>query len=96
MGGRRRVILPKSEDSTVVAERLEDREMRNETAEGMAVATAARNLAAAACYPVGESNVETAKPVGMADSSAQTTTKINKKADSNTQTTKSDEKARED
>ncbi|KFY89807.1 hypothetical protein V500_05455, partial [Pseudogymnoascus sp. VKM F-4518 (FW-2643)] len=82
MGGRRRVMVPKSEDSAVVAERLEDREMRNETAEGMAVATAARNLAAAACYPVGESNVETAKPVG--------------KADSNTQTTKSDKKARED
>ncbi|KFY18813.1 hypothetical protein V493_08323 [Pseudogymnoascus sp. VKM F-4281 (FW-2241)] len=73
MGSRRGVIVTKSEDSLVVAERLGDRQLMDEPTESMAsaTATAAKNLAAAACYPVGESTVETAQPIQRVDSGTE-------------------------
>ncbi|OBT65281.1 hypothetical protein VE03_04677 [Pseudogymnoascus sp. 23342-1-I1] len=65
VGGSRRVIVAKSEESVVVTERVEPDE-------DITASRAAANLAASACYPVGESTVETAKPIERVDSGIQT------------------------
>ena len=77
MGLRRGVIVSRSEESFVIERTIADREMdrviSEEAAADLAAHQAARNLAASACYPVGESNVEMAQVVNKADSSAQST-----------------------
>ncbi|OAF59629.1 hypothetical protein VC83_03980 [Pseudogymnoascus destructans] len=68
MGGRRGVVVTKSEESLPVAEGEEDTDMRYNVADAIAASAATANLAASACYPVGESTVETAKVVERTDS----------------------------
>ncbi|KFY61868.1 hypothetical protein V496_04854 [Pseudogymnoascus sp. VKM F-4515 (FW-2607)] len=78
-GSRRPVIMAQSEESFVVAE----------PDQGITASRAAANFAASACYPVGESTVETAKPIERVDSGTQTPegNEEAKKSNANTGTT---------
>ncbi|OBT86373.1 hypothetical protein VE02_03782 [Pseudogymnoascus sp. 03VT05] len=71
MGRRRGVVVTKSAESLPVVQGEDDADVRYDPADDMAVTAAVTNLAASACYPVGESTVETAKVVGEADSGAE-------------------------
>lgn len=71
-GPRREVTVARSQENLVMAQRLGDREAAEEVRGRMTASEAAANLAAPACYPVGESTVQTAEVVEEAGSGTQT------------------------
>ncbi|OBT94112.1 hypothetical protein VE01_06985 [Pseudogymnoascus verrucosus] len=82
--GRRGVVVTKSEESISVVQGEDDTDMRYEAAEAIAASAAATNLAASACYPVGESTVETAQVVQMTESGTPIVG-VERKSESNTE-----------
>jgi hypothetical protein len=72
MGVRRGVVVTKSDESLPVVQGVDDTDVvRCDPAEADAASTAPTKLVASACYPVGESTVETAKVVKRTDSGTE-------------------------